>query len=294
MRQVDGIVTSLVGRKHPTVVITMPAFRAAGTLAKTVAEIPAGISDAIILVDDASPDNTVELARELGITVYAHPENRGYGGNQKTCYTRALAEGADIVVLLHPDYQYDPKTVPLLIAPIVAGQADMTFGSRFAGLGDPRGGGMPLYRFLGNRVTTTLENLMLGSRFTDLHSGLRRNAQVPPLASVPALHGRLQLRLAAPGRRGHERAAGRRGPDSDPLHGGVFLDLGRSLARVRRPHARLLRAPGGGPRPPRAPVAARTRRPGCQAAGERSEGRAALRRLRLGRARPSLSRQRGR
>jgi 2-polyprenyl-3-methyl-5-hydroxy-6-metoxy-1,4-benzoquinol methylase len=168
-----AIVSSLVGHEHPTVVITMPAYRAAETLARTVADIPPGVSDAIILVDDASPDNTVELARELGITVFVHPENRGYGGNQKTCYTRAFEEGADIVVLLHPDYQYDPKTVPLLIAPIVAGHADMTFGSRFAGLGDPRGGGMPLYRFVGNRVTTTLENFMLGSRFTDMHSGLR-------------------------------------------------------------------------------------------------------------------------
>jgi 2-polyprenyl-3-methyl-5-hydroxy-6-metoxy-1,4-benzoquinol methylase len=157
----------------PKVVITMPAYRAEGTLAKTVADIPPGVADGIILVDDASPDNTVELARELGITVFVHLENRGYGGNQKTCYTRALAEGADVVVLLHPDYQYDPKTVPLLIAPILAGHADMTFGSRFAGLGDPRGGGMPMYRFVGNRITTTLENLMLGSRFTDMHSGLR-------------------------------------------------------------------------------------------------------------------------
>jgi 2-polyprenyl-3-methyl-5-hydroxy-6-metoxy-1,4-benzoquinol methylase len=168
-----AIVSSLVDHEHPTVVITMPAYRAAETLARTVADIPPGVSDAIILVDDASPDNTVELARELGITVFVHPENRGYGGNQKTCYTRALEEGAGVVVLLHPDYQYDPKTVPLLIAPIVAGHADMTFGSRFAGLGDPRGGGMPLYRFVGNRVTTTLENFMLGSRFTDMHSGLR-------------------------------------------------------------------------------------------------------------------------
>jgi SAM-dependent methyltransferase len=166
-------VLGLVGKPPPKVVITMPAYRAAGTLVQTVADIPPGVADAIILVDDASPDNTVELARELGITVYVHPENRGYGGNQKTCYTRALEEGAEVVVLLHPDYQYDPKTVPLLIAPIVAGQADMTFGSRFAGLGDPRGGGMPLYRFVGNRITTTLENLMLGSRFTDMHSGLR-------------------------------------------------------------------------------------------------------------------------
>lgn len=155
------------------VVITMPAYRAAGTLAQTVADIPEGVADELILVDDASPDETVRLAREMGITVHVHPENRGYGGNQKTCYTEALRAGADIVVLLHPDYQYDPKAVPLLIAPIIAGDADVTFGSRFAGLGDPLLGGMPMYRYFGNRITTTLENWMLGSRFTDMHSGLR-------------------------------------------------------------------------------------------------------------------------
>ena len=151
----------------------MPAYRAEQTLAKTVADIPREIADLLILVDDASPDNTAVLARELGIDVYVHPENRGYGGNQKTCYTEAVRNGADIVVLLHPDYQCEPKAVPLLIAPILAGDADMTFGSRFAGLGDPLGGGMPLFRFVGNRVTTVLENLMLGSRFTETHSGLR-------------------------------------------------------------------------------------------------------------------------
>jgi hypothetical protein len=151
----------------------MPAYRAEQTLAKTVADIPREIADLLILVDDASPDNTAALARELGIDVYVHSENRGYGGNQKTCYTEAARNGADVVVLLHPDYQYEPKAVPLLIAPILAGDADMTFGSRFAGLGDPLGGGMPLYRFVGNRVTTVLENLMLGSRFTETHSGLR-------------------------------------------------------------------------------------------------------------------------
>ena len=156
------------------VVITMPAYRAEQTLARTVADIPAGVADELILVDDASPDNTVQLARELGgIKVFVHDTNRGYGGNQKTCYTQALKEGADIVVLLHPDYQYEPKAVPLLIAPIVAGDADMTFGSRFAGLGDPRGGGMPRYRFIGNRLTTFLQNLFLGSRFTEMHSGMR-------------------------------------------------------------------------------------------------------------------------
>jgi hypothetical protein len=151
----------------------MPAYRAESTLERTVADIPPGVADRLILVDDASPDNTAELARGLGIDVHVHVENLGYGGNQKTCYTEALRSGADIVVLLHPDYQYEPKAVPLLIAPIIAGDADMTFGSRFAGLGDPIGGGMPVYRFMGNRVTTILENLMLGSRFSELHSGLR-------------------------------------------------------------------------------------------------------------------------
>ena len=157
----------------PKVVITLPAYRAEHTLEKTVSEIPAGVADELILVDDASPDGTVRVARELGIRVHIHHENRGYGGNQKTCYTEALQSDADIVVMLHPDYQYDPKAVPLLIAPILAGDADMTFGSRFAGLGNPLHGGMPLYRYMGNRITTTLENWMLGSRFTDMHSGLR-------------------------------------------------------------------------------------------------------------------------
>jgi 2-polyprenyl-3-methyl-5-hydroxy-6-metoxy-1,4-benzoquinol methylase len=170
----------------PKVVITMPAFRAEHTLEKTVSDIPEGVADELILVDDASPDNTAELARRLGITVYVHPRNRGYGGNQKSCYQAALREDADVIVLLHPDYQYDPKAVPLLIAPILAGDADVTFGSRFAGLGDPLAGGMPVYRFLGNRLTTTLENLMLGSRFTDMHSGMRAYTR-DALRSLPFL-----------------------------------------------------------------------------------------------------------
>jgi 2-polyprenyl-3-methyl-5-hydroxy-6-metoxy-1,4-benzoquinol methylase len=156
------------------VVITLPAYCAEQTLGKTVADIPRGVADDLILVDDASPDRTADVARELGIRhVYVHDVNRGYGANQKTCYTEALDEGADVVVLLHPDYQYDPKAVPRLIEPILAGEADMTFGSRFAAEGDPLAGGMPTYRYYGNRVTTALENGMLGSRFTDLHSGMR-------------------------------------------------------------------------------------------------------------------------
>jgi hypothetical protein len=157
----------------PKVVIVMPAYRAVRTLEKTVAAIPAGVADELLLVDDASPDGTADLARRLGLRVHVHAVNRGYGGNQKTCYTQALRDGADVVVLLHPDYQYEPEAVPLLIAPILAGRADMTFGSRFAGMGDPRAGGMPIYRYVGNRLTTLLENVMLGSRFTETHSGMR-------------------------------------------------------------------------------------------------------------------------
>lgn len=155
------------------VVITLPAYRAERTLEQTVAEIPPGVHEELILVDDASPDNTADLARSLGIQVHVHPKNRGYGGNQKTCYSLALERDADIVVLLHPDYQYEPKAVPLLIAPILAGDADMTFGSRFAGMGDPIAGGMPIYRYVGNRLTTVVQNLILGTRFTEMHSGMR-------------------------------------------------------------------------------------------------------------------------
>jgi glycosyltransferase involved in cell wall biosynthesis len=159
--------------EKPRVVIVMPAYNAARTLERTYDDVPKDLIDHVILVDDVSRDETVDIARRLGLEVIVHRQNLGYGGNQKTCYARALEHGADIVVMLHPDYQYDPTAVPLLIAPLLAGRADMTFGSRFAGLSDPRGGGMPLYRYLGNRTATTLENLMLGSRFTELHSGLR-------------------------------------------------------------------------------------------------------------------------
>jgi len=156
------------------VIVTMPAYKAAKTLEKTLRDIPRDAVDDIILVDDASPDETVEVARKLGIETIQHAENRGYGGNQKTCYDTALARGADVVVLLHPDYQYDPKMVTDLIAPLLAGEADFTFGSRFRrSWRDPLRGGMPLYRWIGNRVTTAIENLLLGTRFSELHSGYK-------------------------------------------------------------------------------------------------------------------------
>ncbi len=151
----------------------MPAYEAERTLGPTVADLPPGAADHVLLVDDASKDATVAVARSLGLDVRTHARNGGYGANQKTCYRAALELGATLVVLLHPDYQYDPKSVPLLVAPIVAGEADMTFGSRFADGADPRQGGMPNYRYYGNRLTTMAENWILGTRFSEMHSGMR-------------------------------------------------------------------------------------------------------------------------
>lgn len=168
----------------PYVVVAMPAYRAERTLGKTVAALPAGAADALLLVDDASPDATVAVARELGLHVLVHPTNLGYGGNQKSCYDEALRMGADIVVLLHPDYQYDPTAVPALVEPIVAGRADFTFGSRFARGGNPRIGGMPRYRYIGNRLTTAVLNRLLGTHFTEMHSGFKAYSR-QFLESVP-------------------------------------------------------------------------------------------------------------
>lgn len=155
------------------IIVTMPAYMAARTLEKTFRDIPKGFADEVILVDDASSDNTVAIARWLRLTTIVHKRNRGYGGNQKTCYDAALRAGGDIIVLLHPDYQYDPKTLPALVSPILAGGADFTFGSRFAAGGNPLVGGMPLYRYIGNCLTTAIENLLLGTHFAELHSGLK-------------------------------------------------------------------------------------------------------------------------
>jgi glycosyltransferase involved in cell wall biosynthesis len=165
-------------------VVTLPAYNAEGTLERTIGALPAGSADHLLLVDDASPDGTADLARSLGIDVRVHDRNRGYGANQKTCYREALDLGATVIVLLHPDYQYEPSAVPALIAPIVAGVADFTFGSRFACTGNPRAGGMPLYRYWGNRFSTVVENLLLGSHFTEMHSGMKAYSR-KFLESVP-------------------------------------------------------------------------------------------------------------
>jgi glycosyltransferase involved in cell wall biosynthesis len=157
--------------RQPTIIIVMPAYNAAMTLEKTYYALPEASYDKIILVDDASSDNTLEVASKLNIMTIRHRKNRGYGGNQKTCYTKALEEGADIVVMLHPDYQYDPSIAKDIVEPILRGEADVVLASRM--LGDPLKGGMPLYKFVSNKFLTWLENLVLGTRFSEFHTGYR-------------------------------------------------------------------------------------------------------------------------
>lgn len=156
----------------PRVVVVMPAYNAAKTIERTYADIPAGVVHQVILVDDVSQDETVEIARQLGIQVVVHVQNRGYGGNQKTCYLRALSTDADIVVMLHPDYQYDSRLIPDLIRPIQESRADLVLGSRFLNSG-ALAGGMPLYKFIANRFLTLCENIVLGQRLSECHTGFR-------------------------------------------------------------------------------------------------------------------------
>jgi glycosyltransferase involved in cell wall biosynthesis len=153
------------------IVIVMPAYNAARTLERTYADIPHDIIDHVILVDDVSKDETVEVAKRLGLETIVHRQNLGYGGNQKTCYDRALEWGADVVVMLHPDYQYDATRIPELVAPIVAGKRDLMLGSRF--LGDPLAGGMPRWKYISNRFLTGVENLAFGLHLSEYHTGLR-------------------------------------------------------------------------------------------------------------------------
>ena len=158
---------------HGKVVLVMPAYNAAETLQQTWREIPAGYIDETILVDDASRDDTVAIARALGIRVLEHARNRGYGGNQKTCYREALERGADVVVMLHPDYQYDPRLVPMMLLPLQLGSLDVMLGSRVRTRRECLESGMPLYKYLGNRLLTLIENVCLGQNMGEFHSGFR-------------------------------------------------------------------------------------------------------------------------
>jgi len=157
---------------NPKIVIVLPAYNAEKTLERTLHEIPAEYRQHVILVDDASRDGTVALARSLGLTVFVHPKNRGYGGNQKTCYREALAMGADIVVMLHPDHQYDAKVIPDLIYPLLRGEADAAFGSRMLG-GHPMEGGMPWWKYTANIFLTACANIAFRRYLTEIHSGFR-------------------------------------------------------------------------------------------------------------------------
>ena len=154
-------------------IVVLPAYNAEKTLEVTLKSLPPGAFDEIILVDDCSKDGTYELARKLGITAIRHERNRGYGGNQKTCYAEALRRGADIVVMLHPDYQYDPRLIPFMTGIIEAGVCDVVLGNRIRTRAEALAGGMPVYKYVANRFLTAVQNLAAGQNLGEWHSGLR-------------------------------------------------------------------------------------------------------------------------
>ena len=160
-------------KKKTKVVVVMPAYNAQKTLRKTYADIPKRLVYKVILVDDVSHDKTVNIARKLGIKTFVHPQNRGYGGNQKTCYTLALNEGAQVVVMIHPDYQYDSTLTEEIIRPILKKRFDIMLGSRIRTRQEALAGGMPLYKYVANRFLTTIENIILGQNHSEYHTGFR-------------------------------------------------------------------------------------------------------------------------
>ncbi len=154
------------------VLVVLPAYNAAATLESTIADVPPGVVDEFLLVDDASTDATVETAARLGIPHLVHPRNRGYGGNQKTCYAEGLRLGADIVIMLHPDYQYSPRLIGAMAWLVASGEFDVVLGSRILGTGALKGG-MPRYKYVANRVLTAIENILLGVKLSEYHTGYR-------------------------------------------------------------------------------------------------------------------------
>ncbi len=154
------------------VTVVLPAYNAARTLRRTYDEIPRDVVDDVILTDDFSSDDTVAIGRELGIHILQHSRNRGYGANQKTCYAAALERGADIVVMLHPDYQYTPRLVTAMASMIASGQYDIALGSRILGLGAIKGG-MPRYKYIANRILTLVQNILIGHKLSEYHTGYR-------------------------------------------------------------------------------------------------------------------------
>ncbi len=159
---------------NPRIIVVMPAYNAARTLEKTYGDLDKDKVYEVILVDDVSSDDTVEVAQKLGLKCIVHVQNRGYGGNQKTCYLEALKDGADVVVMLHPDNQYDATKVPDMVAPILRGQADMVLGSRLLGGREATlKGGMPIWKYVSNRFLTTCENRAFGTHLSEAHTGFR-------------------------------------------------------------------------------------------------------------------------
>ncbi|HJN75068.1 MAG TPA: glycosyltransferase family 2 protein [Myxococcota bacterium] len=153
-------------------IVVLPALNAARTLARTIEEIPGDAVDGLVLVDDGSTDETVEVSRSLGVHTIVHDRNRGYGANQKTCYRAALEQGAEVVVMLHPDYQYSPLLVPAMASMVASAQYDLVLGSRVLGAGALKGG-MPLYKYVSNRVLTAVENVLLDLKLSEYHTGYR-------------------------------------------------------------------------------------------------------------------------
>jgi glycosyltransferase involved in cell wall biosynthesis len=155
------------------IIVVMPAYNAASTLERTIKDIPAGSVDEIILVDDASKDNTVEIAKSLGLTVFTHLKNLGYGANQKTCYKLALERDADYIVMIHPDYQYDSRLIPAAVEILRLGVCDIVLGNRVRTKKECLASGMPFYKYLANRFLTIVENIALGQNLGEFHSGFR-------------------------------------------------------------------------------------------------------------------------
>src|SRR3989338_7912863 len=160
-------------KKHPKIILVMPAYNAAKTLEKTYRDISPGVVDEVIVVDDDSRDETVRVAKKIKLPTFVHKKNLGYGGNQKTCYRQALNRGADIVVMIHPDYQYDASLTADMLRPILDGRFDIMLGSRIRTRAEALAGGMPLYKYISNRFLTILENILLGQNLSEYHTGFR-------------------------------------------------------------------------------------------------------------------------